>query len=49
MYRSDYDGALVIDYVNNLSNKNKITLSSWRAQHPHYWQDRFASESSAME
>jgi competence protein ComEC len=49
MYRSDYDGALLIDYVNNLSNKNKITLSSWRAQHPHYWQDRFASESSAME
>jgi competence protein ComEC len=49
MYRSDYDGALVIDYVNNLSNKNKITLSSWRAQHPHYWQDTYVSESAAME
>ncbi len=49
MYRSDYDGALVIDYVNNLSNKNKIMLSSWRAQHPHYWQDTYVSELGAME
>lgn len=49
MYRSNYDGALVIDYVNNLSNKNKIMFSSWRAQHPHYWQDTNVSELGAME
>src|SRR5450830_1190974 len=41
MYRSDYDGALQISFVNNLHVKNKISVVSWRHQHKYYWQDEF--------
>ncbi len=44
MRRSDYDGALQIDFVNNLQVKNKISLVSWRNQHQTYWQDALVSE-----
>jgi competence protein ComEC len=42
MYRSDYDGALQVDFVNNLHVKNKISVVSWRRQHKYYWQDEFS-------
>jgi competence protein ComEC len=43
MYRSDYDGALHISFVNNLHVKNKISVASWRRQYKYYWQDEFST------
>lgn len=39
MYRSDYDGAIVLNFMNNVGATNKVSVASWRSQHPRYWQD----------
>ncbi|HSI42706.1 MAG TPA: DNA internalization-related competence protein ComEC/Rec2 [Methylotenera sp.] len=41
LYRSDYDGALEIDFVRNEANKHEIKIENWRNQHKRYWQDEF--------
>jgi len=46
--RSDYDGALQIDFVNNFQVKNKISLARWRNQHQTYWQDALELESGVV-
>lgn len=47
--RTDYDGALVIDFRDNLQIKNKISVASWRNGNQHYWQDEFEADASAVE
>ena len=37
--RSDYDGAIQIDFVSNPQVKNKISVVRWRNFNKHYWQD----------
>ncbi len=39
LYRSDYDGALVVNFMNKVGASHKISAASWRSQHPRYWQD----------
>lgn len=39
LYRSDYDGALEIDFVSNEANRHEIKMQNWRNQHKRYWQD----------
>lgn len=47
MYRSDYNGALVLDFNTNIKNNThsdnppKITITSWRAKKKRYWQDAY--------
>jgi len=45
MYRSDYHGALEI----NFADKNKIEVASWRSQNKRYWHDIFTQEAFAGE
>lgn len=44
MYRSDYDGALEMNFINDLKYKHKIEVASWRNQNKHYWHDIFTPE-----
>jgi competence protein ComEC len=44
MYRSDYDGALVLSFRNNIGASNKISALSWRSKHPRYWQDAISQD-----
>ena len=37
--RSDYDGAIQIDFVSDPQVKNKISVMRWRNFNKHYWQD----------
>ncbi len=42
MYRSDYDGAVEINF--GTLDTNKIHLASWRSENPRYWQDSFTQQ-----
>jgi len=42
MYRSDYDGAVEINF--GTLDTNKIHLASWRSQNQRYWQDTFTQQ-----
>ncbi len=45
MYRSDYDGALTLDFkagtYPNLNSEPNISITSWRTQNRRYWQDSY--------
>ena len=43
MYRSDYDGALTLDFEasTHLNNEPNISITSWRTQNRRYWQDSY--------
>jgi competence protein ComEC len=49
MYRSDYHGALEINFNNNLIEQDKIKVASWRNQNKRYWHDIFTAEIVAVE
>ncbi len=44
MHRSDYDGAVQIDFVSNAQTKSQVLVENWRRQHQYYWQDAFLPE-----
>jgi competence protein ComEC len=37
LYRSDFNGALQIDFTHN----NRIKIEAWRQSHPRYWHDKY--------
>lgn len=41
MYRSDYDGALELNYDVNLAGRAEIKVIRWRKQSKRYWHDAF--------
>ena len=40
-YRSDYKGALLIDFLHKMPLQSNIQILSWREQQPRYWHDRY--------
>ncbi len=42
LYRSDYDGAVEINFVTNIANQHEIRIQSWRNQNRSYWQDVYS-------
>ncbi|HSI37751.1 MAG TPA: DNA internalization-related competence protein ComEC/Rec2 [Methylotenera sp.] len=46
LYRSDYDGALEVDFVSNATNKHEIMIQSWRNKNRRYWQDVYVRENN---
>ncbi|MBA3697131.1 MAG: DNA internalization-related competence protein ComEC/Rec2, partial [Methylotenera sp.] len=46
LYRSDYDGALAIDFVTVTPNKHEIRMQGWRNQNRRYWQDAYQHENN---
>jgi len=40
LYRSDYQGALLLDFT----RKNGIKINAWRQSQPRYWQDSYESD-----
>jgi competence protein ComEC len=41
MYRSDYHGALALNFVVDSSGEHAIQVGSWRHQNKRYWHDTF--------
>ena len=41
LYRSDYDGALIVDFNTDVNHIPKINITSWRTKNRHYWQDDY--------
>ncbi len=41
MYRSDYHGAIVMDFAVDANKEGKIQVASWREQNKRYWHDSF--------
>lgn len=42
-YRSDYDGAVTMDFATDMNGKHEIRMQSWRKQNRRYWQDEYIS------
>lgn len=42
-YRSDYDGAVTIDFATDVNGKHEIQMQNWRNQNKRYWQDEYTS------
>lgn len=40
-YRSDYDGAILMNFIDDAKSEGKITAISWRKQNERYWHDDF--------
>lgn len=41
MYRSDYDGAILMNFIVGAKSEGKITVTSWRKQNKRYWHDDY--------
>ncbi len=41
MFRSDYHGAIEIDFNSSLTKNEKVRVAAWRLQNKHYWHDHF--------
>lgn len=46
LYRSDYDGAIQVDFVTDIANQHEIKLTNWRKQNRRYWQDVYPHENN---
>ena len=40
-YRSDYKGALLIDFLRKMPSQSNIQIQAWREQQPRYWHDSY--------
>ena len=41
LYRSDYNGAILLDFKPGHSKTDQIGINSWRHTQPRYWHDRY--------
>lgn len=48
LYRSDYDGAVEIDFTTNPTNQHEIKMQSWRNLNRRYWQDVYPPENKVQ-
>lgn len=44
IYRSDYHGAIALEFEANSKSSTKIKVANWRQQNESYWQDTFTEE-----
>ena len=44
LYRSDYDGAVEIDFVTDETGQHEIHMQNWRKQNKRYWHDVYESK-----
>lgn len=48
IYRSDHDGAVVLDFVTDANGKHQIRMQNWRKQNRCYWQDVYVGDEQGV-